>query len=171
MPKLRKMLGDPRSQYCMAMMQLIDTQSKETLSLWAMDYAAERYLPICEKAYPRLKEILEECRQNVRANTPLSHSKALLREGTALVREDKGPAAQAAARAVATACAVMQTPTGALGFLFYGAAAWAYATVGTDKSEAEYQAVAEAEFAEAHRSLSACAVKDEPNPVRVNWNC
>lgn len=60
MPKLRKMLGDPRSKYCMAMMQLIDTQSKETLSLWAMDYAAERYLPICEKAYPRLKEILEE---------------------------------------------------------------------------------------------------------------
>lgn len=171
MPKLRKMLGDPRSAYCLSMMQLIETQSKATLSAWALDFAAQRYLPICMKEYPRMAEILEECRRNIREKAPLSRSKPLLREATALAREVEDPAAQAAARAVATACAVMQTPTGALGFLFYGAAAWAYAHAGTDKTEAEYQALAEAEFSEAQRSLSACAVENEPDPVRVNWNC
>lgn len=171
MPKLRKMLGDPRCAYCLSMMQLIETQSKATLADWAMDFAAQRYLPICREGYPRMAEILEECRGNVAEKAPLARSKPLLREAAALAREEKGPASQAAARAVATACAVMQTPTGALGFLFYGAAAWAYSHAGTDKTEAEYQALAEAEFAEAHRSLSACAVENEPDPVRVNWNC
>lgn len=171
MPKLRKMLGDPRSENCLAMMQLIETQSKTTLAAWAMDFAAQRYLPICREEYPRMEEILENCRRNVRENVPLSRSKPLLREAAALAREDKGPAAQAAARAAAVACTVMQTPTGALGFLFYGAAAWAYAHAGAGKTEAEYQELAEAEFAEAHRSLSACAVENESDPVRVNWNC
>lgn len=171
MAKLRKMLGDPRSQSCRAMMQLIETQNKTTLALWALEFAAQRYLPICRDAYPHMEEIVQECMQNVREKAPLSRSKPLLREATALAREDRGPAAQAAARAAATACSVMQTPTGALGFLFYGAAAWAYSHAGTDRSDEEYRALAEAEFAEAYRSLLACAVKDESDPVRVNWNC
>lgn len=171
MAKLRKMLGDPRSQNCLAMMQLIETQSKMTLSVWAMEFAEQRYLPICRDAYPCMEEILHACLNNLREKAPLSHSKPFLREAAALAREDHGPAAQAAARAVATACAVMQTPTGALGFLFYGAAAWAYSHEGTDKTESEYQVLAEEEFAQAYRSLCACAVENEPDPVRVNWNC
>lgn len=137
MPKLRKMLGDPCCAYCLSMMQLIETQSKATLAAWAMDFAAQRYLPICREGYPRMAEILEECRGNVEEKAPLARSKPLLREAAALAREEKGPASQA----------------------------------GTDKTEAEYQSLAEAEFAEAHRSLSACAVENEPDPVRVDWNC
>lgn len=171
MAKLRKMLGDPRSQNCIAMMQLIETQSKTTLSAWAMKFAAQRYLPVCREAYPRMEEILHTCMDNLREKAPLSRSKPLLREASTLAREDHGPAAQAAARAVATACAVMQTPTGALGFLFYGAAAWAYSHVGTDKTEVEYQVLAEEEFVQAYRSLHACAVENESDPVHVNWNC
>ena len=171
MPRLRKMLGDPRSHYCLAMMRLIETQNKATLSLWALEFAARRYLPICCEAYPGMEPLVAACRDNIQRNEPASHSRPLLKEATAMARADKGPAAQAAARAVAAACAVMQTPTNALGFLFYGAAARAYAHAGTEKSEEEYQRLAEAEFAEAYRSLSACAVENEPDPVRVDWNC
>lgn len=38
MPKMRKMLGDINSQECIALMQLIETQSKDTLAAWAVNY-------------------------------------------------------------------------------------------------------------------------------------
>ena len=78
---------------------------------------------------------------------------------------------QAAARAVATACASVQTPTSALGFLFYTAAAAAYNEKGLNADASTYDALAEREFQAALQSLRAAAVPDEPHPARLNWGC
>ena len=78
---------------------------------------------------------------------------------------------QAAARAVATACGTIQTPTNALGFLFYGAAASAYAQVGLQAEKETYEALALREFQEAYDSLQAVAVPEEEDPAKLNWNC
>ena len=46
MKKLRKMLGKYDDEHIVELMKLIDTQSKETISRWCMDYAEEFILPI-----------------------------------------------------------------------------------------------------------------------------
>lgn len=49
-------------------------------------------------------------------------------------------------RAIVTACGVLQTPTNALGFCFYGAAAAAYHELGLERSAADYDSRARVEF-------------------------
>lgn len=65
MAKLRKMLGDVNSKECVDMMRLIETQSKATLSAWAIDFAKKEYLPIYEKegGSARLSEIISAWRK------------------------------------------------------------------------------------------------------------
>ena len=175
MAKLRKMLGDIRSEECTALMRLIETQSKHTLAAWAIDYACARYLPIFQAEFPedgRLEAMAAACREHLAGGRTLAALKPLLREGAQAARELEGhPVAQAAARAVATACAAVQTPTNALGFLFYGAAAAAYHQAGTAQPAEVYDHLAALELRRALRSLEAAALPDEPNPVKVNWNC
>ena len=78
---------------------------------------------------------------------------------------------QAAARAIATACAAIRTPTSALGFVFYGAAAAAYRQAGMDASKEVYDALADAELEALLFALQETAVADEPCPVPLDWNC
>lgn len=70
-----------------------------------------------------------------------------------------------------TACGVIQTPTNALGFVFYGAAAVAYDALGLSAAAAEYDAFAAAEFEALAASLRAASVPDEVRPAKINWNC
>lgn len=79
--------------------------------------------------------------------------------------------AQAAARAIATACAAVQTPTNAFGFLLYGAAAFAYHSAGVRSTQAVYDPLATEELARALASLRAASVPGEPNPATLRWNC
>ena len=171
MPKLRKTLGDIQSETCRSLMRLIETQSKTTLARWAIGYARERYLPICQETCPGLWEIVSQCQDAVEQKQPVSHCKSHIRLAADMARCCTGAAEQAAARAVAVACATMQTPSNALGFLFYGAAAVAYASGGLDRSGEEYEEMAAAELEHAYRSLSACSVPEEKRPVRIVWNC
>ena len=76
-----------------------------------------------------------------------------------------------AARALSVACAVIQTPTNALGFSFYSAAASAYHQAGLTETAQTYDRLADAEFENILASLQAAAVPDEPNPVKIDWNC
>ena len=50
--KLRKMLGDVNSPSAVALRELIDTQSKETIRKWCLDYAEDNILPIFEGHCP-----------------------------------------------------------------------------------------------------------------------
>ena len=175
MAKLRKMLGDVRSQECADMMALIETQSKATLAAWAVDYAQRHYLPVYAKACPgdgRLEDVIRACEEYLQGTRKLAEVKPMLREAVQIAREaGEDPVAQAAARAISTACATVQTPTNALGYLFYGAAAVAYGEAGLNEPAEAYDALASEEFRRALADLHRVAVPDGPNPAKINWNC
>ena len=159
MPKLRKMLGDVNSEECISLMQLIETQSKSTLTAWAVGYVKENYLGLYEAEHPedhRLRDAVSACEECLTGTKKLSEIKPVLKE---------------AARAVSTACGTLQTPTNALGFIFYGAAAKAYSQAGLDGSKEVYDRLADVEFRNVYESLKKAAVEDEKNPVKVKWNC
>ena len=165
MAKLRKMLGDPTGPRAKALMALIDTQSASTLGRWAAAYAEERYLPILSRRRSgqpvddRFAAAIKQAIACADGNATLKDTKPALR------------AALAAARAISTACGVIQTPTNALGFAFYGAAAAAYDEAGLSADSAEYERLADMEFDRIIASLRHAAVENEPHPVKVRWNC
>ncbi|MBS6196291.1 MAG: hypothetical protein KH828_12005 [Clostridiales bacterium] len=175
MAKLRKMLGKADDPQILEMMGVIETQSKQTLAAWAADYVEKNYLDIYENAYPgdgRFREIISAVKDCINGVIKAKDLKPFLREANGIARQaDADPAAQAAARALATACSVVQTPTGALGFAFYGAAASAYQKAGPEESTEVYDALGSAELDRILASLRLAAVSDEPNPVKVKWHC
>ena len=169
MAKLRKMLGRADAPVCVVLMQLMDTQSTATLAKWAVEYAAQHSLPLCPSV--TLQDAVEACRAHLTGAQTLKAVKPAIRAAQAAAREEGDPVRLAAARAVATACASVQTPTSALGFLFYTAAAVAYSEAGLNADASTYDALAEREFQAALQSLRAEAVPDEPHPARLNWGC
>lgn len=175
MPKLRKMLGEVDSAECISLMRLIETQSKSTLAAWAVGYVKENYLGIYEAEMPkdrRLSDAVSACMECLTGKKKLSEIKPILKEAAQCARDSADcPVVQAAARAVSTACGTLQTPTNALGFIFYGAAAKAYSEAGLDESKEVYDRLADVEFRNVYESLKKAAVVDEKNPVKVKWNC
>lgn len=174
MAKLRKMLGHVDDPQVKALMALIETQSKATLGRWAAGYTQANYLPLYEKAFPsdfRFHEIFKALREHLDGHLPMTKLKPHLREGAQLARSVEDPAIQAAARAMATACGTIQTPTNALGFTFYGAAAAAYSQAGLNESPEEYDRLAQQELDKILDSLQSTAVEDEPDPVKIKWGC
>ena len=174
MANLRMMLGRVDDPPVVELMNRIETQSAPTLARWALQVVKERCLPVYEKAAPqdgRLRALLEDVEAHLRGELPQKELKTRLREGRALLKEVEEPASRAAARAIVTAAGVIQTPTNALGFTFYATAAAAYDQLGLQAGRAEYDAFALRELERYAAALRAVQVPDEPNPVRVNWNC
>lgn len=175
MPKLRKMLGDMNAPECLALMRLMETQSAETLAAWAVDYAKNHYLSIYEKECPadtRFRDLIAVCEAYIEGKQQLNTTKLALKEGRTIARDIVNqPVAQAAARAISTACATIQTPTSALGFLLYGAAAVAYEQAGLHETVAVYDALAMDELKCALSALQQAAVPNEPQPAKLNWYC
>ena len=172
--KLRKMLGKMDSPECQALMRQMETQSKQTLAAWAVAYAKERYLPLYQSAYPaeeRLPAALEACAASQRGEGAPPAGKAAQKALRQIASETEGPVAQAAARAIATACAAVQTPTNAFGFLLYGAAAFAYHSAGLNAAQDAYDALATQELQRALASLRSASVPGEAHPVKLRWNC
>lgn len=46
---MRKMLGKADSPYIISLIEVLDTQSKETIARWCLDYAEKHILPLFEK--------------------------------------------------------------------------------------------------------------------------
>lgn len=175
MAKLRKMLGDIKSVECINLMNLIETQSHETLSKWAINYAEKNYLSIFLEEMPQdnsLKNAIAACKEYLGGEKALKDVKPHLKTAAETARNiSDNPIAQAAARAVSTACAVVQTPTNSLGFLFYGAAAYAYNKLELSETNENYDKAAKEELQKAFYELKKVSVQDEPNPAKINWNC
>ncbi|MDR2374150.1 MAG: hypothetical protein LBD77_08695 [Bifidobacteriaceae bacterium] len=176
MPKsLRKTLGSVESPHIVAIMRLVETQSKATVAAWAVTYAEEHYLPLYDAVCPgdaRPAAALAAARRWLAGEAKLPEAKRdILGCHEAARQADGDPVAQAAARAVAQGASAIHTPTHALGLAFYGAAAVAYATLGIQETDGAYDAIAAQEGARLVASLQAVAVPNEPNPTRVNWNC
>ena len=173
--KRRKMLGDPNGPLCREMMRQIETQSRDTLANWALDFAQKRYEPIFLEQRPedlRMQQLLALCQAVQAGQVTRKEEKAAIQAARKALGElAQEPVAEAAARAIVTACGVYQTPTNALGFLFYGAAAVVYHQEGLSQTAEYYEERAQREWEEAIQSLKEVSVAAEPNPVKVDWNC
>ncbi|NLX82814.1 MAG: hypothetical protein GXZ04_03235 [Clostridiales bacterium] len=172
----RKMLGAATDPHILALMKQIDTQSKDTVARWCLDYGEAVLLPLYEGRCPgdlRPRRALEAARDWLAGKVKLPYVKnIILQEAHAAARErEDDPAAQAAARALGQAASAIHTATHALGIAFYGAAAIAYDRLGTGASPEAYAAIAREQGEALLASLRAVSVENEPNPVRVKWYC
>lgn len=156
-------------------MRLIETQSKSTLANWAISYAENNFICIYERAHCddlRLRSVVSASKEYLNGVKKLNEVKPFLKEANQISKEAEGnPIAQAAARAVETACATIQTPTNALGFIFYGAAAVVYEQVGLLENSQTYDDLASKEFEKILKNLQEVAIPNEENPVKINWHC
>lgn len=170
MAKLRKTLGSPTEPAVVALMEGMEGKSKEALTTWAMAYVTEKYLPLVAEV-PLFSELLEKTKDCMTGNLPLKDWKALLAEARKASAAEKEPVREAAARAIVTACGTWQTPTNALGFCFYGAAAMAYHQAGTAETKETYDMLATKELEQILASLM--QVKTAPNEqaAKLQWNC
>ena len=170
MAKLRKTLGSPTEPAVVALMESMEGKSKEALTTWAMAYVTEKYLPLVAEV-PLFSELLEKTKDCMTGNLPLYDWKALLAEARKASAAEKEPVREAAARAIVTACGTWQTPTNALGFCFYGAAAMAYHQAGTAETKETYDMLATKELEQILASLM--QVKTAPNEqaAKLQWNC
>ena len=175
MAKVRKMLGKADSPYIVSLMRLIETQSKNTIVKWCNEYAKEHILLIYEKDYPndlRLRNALNAVNEWLQGEIKLAEVKKIIKEAQVAAREAEGnPAAQAAARAIGATTATINTVTSSLGLAFYGAAAIAYSSIGVNADIEVYYEIAERECKKMEEDLRKIAIVDEPNPVKINWNC
>lgn len=175
MAKLRKMLGDIHSPECIALMRLIETQSQMTLSTWAIQYVKENYLNIYVQEYPndyRLHNLIHACEDYLEGNISLKDIKLIIKESRQIVKDVlENPIAQAAMRAITTACATIITPTNALGFVFYGTAAVAYHQIGLLGNDETYYHIAKIELQKILDSLQKVSISDEEQPVKIKWHC
>lgn len=170
MAKLRKTLGRAGDPAVQALMRQMETQSEETLKRWCIQEAERAYLPLCGQGEP-LRAGLEAAQACAEGRVKLKEIRPALRAAMEAARGATEPTEQAAARAVATAAGSVQTLTNALGMAFYGAAATAYAQLGTSATAEAYDAAAEAEFVRLRRSLCEVSIEGEANPARLDWNC
>ena len=174
--KPRKTLGDVNALSCVALRKLIDTQSKDTIRKWCLDYAKKKMLPLFEKHCPgddRPRNAVNAAYDYIDGKVKFPVVKSIiLNECHAAARElDNNPVAQAAARAVGQGASVVHTLTHSLGLFFYAAAAVAYDRVGLDESEDVYAEIAEEVCLDYTNALCSVALKNEPNPAKLKWNC
>jgi hypothetical protein len=170
------MLGDVNSASCVELRNMIDTQSKDTIRKWCLDYAETTVLPIFEKYCPndeRPRNAIKAAHDYLDGKVKFPVVKnIILNECHAAARElESNPAAQAAARAVGQGSAVVHTLTHSLGLFFYAAAAVAYDRVGIEATDEVYVKIAEEICLDYTNALCAVAVENEPNPAKLKWNC
>ena len=136
MPKARKMLSDWKAPYIQSLMKLIETQSKATLTVWAVDYSEGVVLPIWSKYHPddlRPQNAIKAAREWLSGAIKLPQAKAAILECHAAAREaEENPAAQAAARAIGQSASTIHSPRHCMGLAFYGGLAVAYDRMGID---------------------------------------
>lgn len=170
MAKLRKTLGSPTEPAVLSLMENMEGKSKETLTTWAMAYVTEKYLPLVAEV-PLFSELLEKTKDCMTGNLPLKDWKALLAEARKASAAEKEPVREAAARAIVTACGTWQTPTNALGFCFYGAAAMAYHQAGTAETKETYDMLATKELEQILASLKQVKTAPDEQAAKLQWNC
>ena len=175
MTKYRKMLSDCDAEPIVAMMQLIETQSKQTIVAWCLDYAQTHILPLYLEQFPadsRPQSVLDAALAWLKKEIKLPEAKALILACHEAAREAEAfPTAQAAARALGQAASTIHAPTHALGLPLYGSLALAYDELGVDADWQDLESFALQECEKMLESFRAVAREDEPNPVKVKWFC
>ena len=175
MPKARKMLSDWDEPYIQALMRLIETQSKVTMAMWAVDYSELVILPLWTKYHPndmRPQNALDAARKWLAGAIKLPSAKADILQCHAAAREaDTNPVAQAAARAIGQSASTIHSARHCIGLALYGAIAVAYDTLGTNAAWPQVEQCAAEECGRMLNALRAVAVENETNPAKINWKC
>lgn len=123
MPKARKMLSDWDVPYIQSLAKLIDTQSKVTLAIWAIDYAEQVILHPWSKYY--LDDLLPQntlnaAREWLSGAIKLPRAKMTILECHAVARESDGNSVvQAIARAIGQSASTIHTRQGTVSALRY----------------------------------------------------
>jgi len=173
MPKARKMLSDWNAPYIQSLRKLIETQSKATLAIWAVDYSERVILPLWSKYDPddlRPQNALHAAREWLSGTIKLQQAKSAILECHAAAREaDGNSAAQAAARTIGQCASTIHSVRHCIGLAFYGAIAVAYDRLGTDAPWGEIEPCAAEECGRMEAALRAAAVENEPNPAKIDW--
>ncbi|NTW04985.1 MAG: hypothetical protein HGA27_02560 [Peptococcaceae bacterium] len=171
----RKMLSDWNAPYIQALIKLIETQSKATLVIWAVDYAEQVILPLWNKYHQddlRPQNALNAAREWLSGAIKLPIAKTAILACHAAAREAcLNPIALAAARAIGQSASTIHSARHCVGLPLYGALAVAYDTLGTKVSWEELEQCAADECRRMLKALEGYAVEDEANPVRINWKC
>lgn len=175
MPKARKMLSKWEAPYIQSLMKLIETQSKATLVIWALDYSEQVILPLWSKYYPddpRPQNALKAARDWLSTSIKLPQAKKMILECHAAAREaDGNPVAQAAARAIGQCASTIHSARHCIGLAFYGAVAVAYDQLGTDMPWEKIEQCAARECGRMEAALRAVATRNEPDPAKIVWKC
>ena len=175
MPKARKMLSDWNAPYIQSLVMQIETQSKETLVNWAVDYAGQVLLPIWFKDFPddmRPQHALYAAREWLSGAIKLPKAKTVILECHAAAREaESKPAAQAAARAIGQSASTIHAASHCIGLALYGSLAVAYDTLGSDTPWGELEHYAASECGCMLDALCTVAIENEPNPAKISWKC
>lgn len=175
MPKARKMLSDWNAPYIQSLIKLIETQSKATLAIWAIDYSERVILPLWSKYYPgdlRPQNALNAACEWLSGAIKLPQAKSAILECHAAAREaDGNPVAQAAARTIGQCASTIHSARHCIGLAFYGAIAVAYDRLGTNAPWEQIEQCAAEECGRMEAALHAFAVENEPNPAKIDWKC
>lgn len=175
MPKPRKMLSDWDAPYIQALVKLIETQSKATLVIWAVDYAERVILPLWSKYYPddlRPQNALVAAGEWLSGAIKLPQAKTAILACHEAAREaDSNPVALAAARTIGQSASTIHSARHCIGLPIYGAIAVAYDTLGTNTPWEQVEQCAADECGRMLAALRALAVEDEPNPAKIDWKC
>ncbi|UWG95893.1 hypothetical protein LPY66_13325 [Dehalobacter sp. DCM] len=175
MPKAKKMLSDWKAPYIQSLMKLIETQSKETLAIWAVDYSERVILPLWYKSYPndlRPHNALNAARAWLSGTIKLTQAKSAILECHAAAREaDGNPVAQAAARTIGQCASTIHSARHCIGLAFYGALAVAYDRLKTNEPWGQIELCAAEECGRMEADLRAIAVENEQNPAKIDWKC
>lgn len=173
--KHRKMLSDWEAPYIQELVKQIETQSKETLIRWAVDYATSVILPLWNKHFPedtRPLNSLLAASAWLSGSIKLPQAKPFILECHAAAREAEGnPVAQAAARAIGQCASTIHSARHCIGLALYGALAVAYDSIGI---EAKWEILEQSAAQECGRMLEALreiSTVNEPNPAKISWVC
>lgn len=165
---LRKMLGNLDDESVIELMKVIPTQSQYTLALWGLATVQDE---LAYLSHPRMNEIAFEVKEYLNSNKTLKEIKPLLKESRLIVKGLNDPVSLAAGYALITALGIVTTPTNSLGFTFYHVAYKTYQELGLKESREVYDAKAHLLFNDLAASLKKNCIRDEKNPVKINWNC
>ena len=174
MPKYRRMLNDWNAPYIQKLIKLMETQSKKTISTWAIDYAEEVLLPIWNKSNSsdrRPQLALDFARKWLDNEVKLPEVKKVILDCHQAAKENEDPTSQATARAIGQSASTIHAITHASGLVLYGALAVAYDNLGIDTSWEKLEQSAAIECDNMYQALSKVAIENEPNPAKYNWNC
>ncbi|WP_459129666.1 putative immunity protein [Guggenheimella bovis] len=172
--KLRKMLSNYNHPVIQDIMKQMETQSKETLAHWAVDYSERVLLPVLKKHVPEetcAEVAIEGARAWLKKEKKLPEVKPLFLACHEAARNTDDPIAEAIFRAIGQSASTVHSARHAIGLVFYGALALSYEKFGVEE---KWEKLEEEAFHEAELMLQALkdgSVENEPKPAKIVWYC